>query len=481
MQRLALMAILAAVLTSGNGAASVSGPFDALLAREYAAASLAFERDRGTPEDAQRVYDAARDLEVALPAGTTTDCVPLLAALRRFASGAVTAAEALDRLAPARRPTAVARARAARALVELNRRPCRGTGPAAPAAPPELDTPRSGETFDGRVLFVRPARAARATLHVDGTLVGSTVLPGVLRVPGSARPIGRVEVRFGDRSGKVVGRAVSRRVWLLPSPAWGVAESARSDRALASRLARLGDSFDGYSAFWVADLASGASAGWNAAALFPAASTVKLGVLGAALAAFDADDVHDARHELDAITAWSSNLAANRLSRLVGLTAVTRSLRSLGATASTYTGDYRVATALGGRSSQPPLVSRRVTTAADLGRVLVSLHRIAAGDGALTRRTGLTKHDARLVIGGLLRAETIGENAGLVAPFLPRTLAVAHKNGWISNARHTAALVYGPSGPVVVTVLTYRNRLSLARARALGRMVAAIAEERALR
>jgi hypothetical protein len=47
----------------------------------------------------------------------------------------------------------------------------------------------------------------------------------------------------------------------------------------------------------------------------------------------------------------------------------------------------------------------------------------------------------------------------------------AQKQGWISSARHSAAIVYGKKGPVVVVVLTYREGLSLSSARDLGRRV----------
>jgi hypothetical protein len=50
-------------------------------------------------------------------------------------------------------------------------------------------------------------------------------------------------------------------------------------------------------------------------------------------------------------------------------------------------------------------------------------------------------------------------------------MPVAQKNGWIHDARHTAAIVYTPKGPRIVVILTYAPNLSLGTARGLGRAV----------
>ena len=94
-------------------------------------------------------------------------------------------------------------------------------------------------------------------------------------------------------------------------------------------------------------------------------------------------------------------------------------------------------------------------------------------------RTGLAPADARLVIGLPLQSEAQGDNVGLLSPSLPADLPQAQKHGWISAARHTAAILYGSRGPVVSVVLTYRDGLSLAESQALGSKVAASAIARA--
>ena len=175
------------------------------------------------------------------------------------------------------------------------------------------------------------------------------------------------------------------------------------------------------------------------------------------------------------MTGWSSNLAANRLLRLVGdgseslgVQRVEATLARLGATSSRYPGAYRIGTSV---DEQPPLATGRVTTARDLGRALYAIAAAAAGDRGAARRTGLDEVAARYALGLLLESERSGVNAGLVAGALPPGTPIAQKNGWITDVRDTAAIVYGPRGPRIVVVLAYRPGLTSAAATALGRQV----------
>jgi hypothetical protein len=45
---------------------------------------------------------------------------------------------------------------------------------------------------------------------------------------------------------------------------------------------------------------------------------------------------------------------------------------------------------------------------------------------------------------------------------------MAQKQGWTTYLRHSGAVVYGPRGPVIVVVLTYRPKLHVEEARRLG-------------
>jgi len=267
------------------------------------------------------------------------------------------------------------------------------------------------------------------------------------------------------------GWHLSRELPRFVPPAIARGERTRDPR-LTRELARLGSSYRGWVAFWVHDLRTGSSAGWNSDARFPAASTVKLGVLAAALRT---NGPHSPLwYDLRQLTGWSSNLAANRLTRkLGGEPAVEAALRRLGARASTYPGPYRAGTAVAWDAPKPPPQQHwRVTTAHDLGRVLYAFQAAAAGNRYVQRQTGLSRDRARLAIGLLSTGWGRGDHAGLIRPFT--RAPVARKEGWISDTRATAAIVYGRD-PKIVVVLVYRPKVTLAEARVLGRRVIRLA------
>jgi hypothetical protein len=256
------------------------------------------------------------------------------------------------------------------------------------------------------------------------------------------------------------------------APGFAVPPIARGERQkdarLAARLAELGTSYRGWAAFWVHDLATGMWAGWNSDARFPAASTVKLGVLAEALRRGDAPG-SPLWYDLRQLAGWSSNLAANRLTfRLGGERVVAASLRRLGARASTYPGPYRAGTSAAADAPRPPSHGHtRVTTAHDLGRMLYAFQAAAAGNRYVQRKTGLSRTQARRGIALLVHSV----RGGLLEPYF--SAPVAHKEGWISDLRASAAIVYGRT-PRIVVVLAYRPDITVAEARALGRRVAAL-------
>jgi beta-lactamase class A len=250
----------------------------------------------------------------------------------------------------------------------------------------------------------------------------------------------------------------------LPSGT-AVARLPRHDAALAARLARAAASFRGHAGVWVHDLRTGRAAGVNEDALVPAASTVKLAPLLAGLRAGDAY-AYDVRQ----LGAWSSNLAANRIAARLGLAAIARALRDLGMTRSTYPGLYRAGTARG------PGGHVRVTTPRDLGRALLRLHAAALGHRWALRETRLTRRLAAAALATLRGSRPVGENRGLLRPALPPGTPLAEKNGWISDARLTAAIVYARRGPAIVVVAAFGEAgVSEAEGIALGRRVLAAA------
>ena len=109
-----------------------------------------------------------------------------------------------------------------------------------------------------------------------------------------------------------------------------------------------------------------------------------------------------------------------------------------------------------------------MTTAHDLGRVLYSFHAAAAGNGYVERTTGLTRAQAQRGLALLVHSA----RGGLIEPYAGAP--TAHKEGWISDFRGSAAIVYGRT-PTVVVVLAYRPGIGEAEARELGRRAVAAA------
>jgi beta-lactamase class A len=459
------------------------------LHRVEAAERLAHAAAAGA-DVAQVQYDAARDLEEGLrlaePVGPS--CRPLLRAARGFAQAEVLQAEGVDRPAPTLIRIGVQRAAQARKEIELRRRTCR---PALASAPPpatvsELETPLSGEAFFGLLSSRTPPGTAFAEIGVRGRqpirvpVFDDRLLYRLHLVPGRYD----IAVSYVYASKKVVGRVRSRDVWLLPSSAEHATHARAPDPNISRRLVSLARGFRGYSGIWLHDLTSGRTGEWNADARFPAASTVKLAVLIAALGKFGPRPERSrVAYDLKALTAWSSNLASNRLldalggSESRGSAIAQAVLERVGAYSSTFTGDYRIGTVFAPRDTRnpPPPVSSRVTTARDLGRILFQLQAAALGRRAALAATGLTRHEARVGLALLLSSESRADNLGLFRPAVGRDYPMAQKNGWFSAVRHTAALLYAPEGPKIAILLTYRPGITRAEAARLGARIAAIA------
>jgi beta-lactamase class A len=472
--------LLAAAAVGAPGAAATSS--DGGVRRAAADALPPVERavgaGLGVAAAAQAQYDAARALEGAVPPlrVVSPGCRPLAGALLRYAAGVVTATEGVDQLDGAQVAAGRRRADAALAKVDRFRRTCRSRGrPRIAGQPDVIASPRAGEAFFGNVIAENYGEVAR--LYANGQLV--RVLrshASDLRFRLHLQP-GRydLELRF-FRGGRLVRRSIAPDTYLLAETGRLARPAAVTDARLQAELRRLGASFPGWAAVYTHDLRTGRAAGWNADARFPAASTVKLGVLAAVLRRWSPHGRSPwLEPDLRALTGWSSNLAANRLLRLVGdgsetlgVQRVEASLARLGATSSRYPGAYRIGTSV---DEQPPLATGRVTTARDLARALYALAATASGDRAAARRTGLNDEAARYALGLLLESERSGANAGLVAGALPPGTPVAQKNGWITDVRDTAAIVYGPRGPRIVVVLAYRPGLTSRDAAALGRGV----------
>ena len=350
---------------------------------------------------------------------------------------------------------------------------------AATAAPGgEPRSPGAQEAFFGSVTAVAPRGATHVELFVGDQRVRSASVAGrrvSLHVP---RAPGRYDLRLRfERGGRLVRRDEARGAWLLPASGQVLRRERARDARLARRFAVLGGVYPGWAAIWTHDLRTGVTAGWNSDASFPAASTVKLAVLVAALRRYGPRPERTAAWPLIRdLATWSSNEATNRLlvmlggSEAGGTAVANATLQRLGATSSWFTGNYRIGTGptrpLGDAPKPLPVLTFRRTTAHDLGRILAELHGAAIGNGLSGRRTGLTRHEARLALGLLLSAAE-GENVGLLRP--STSVPLARKEGWTTKVRHTAAIAYTAAGPKIVVVLTFRpDEVRAAASRSLG-------------
>jgi hypothetical protein len=365
---------------------------------------------------------------------------------------------------------------------------CALASPAA-AGSGELDAPWAAEASFGQVRVLPPAGAKRAALYLGDRRLAVKSVSGERLAFRVAAPPGRYDVRVRfERDGRLVRRDESRDVWLLHPSAQVARRERRTDPGVAASLAALGARFSDYSAIWAHDLATGRTAGWNSDAPFPAASTVKLGVLVAALRRYGPRPERSPAWPLIRdLAVWSSNDATNKLlvrlggSEAGGARIAQATMHRMGATSSTFTGNYRLGTSRSvapvGDAPRPlPILTFRRTTAHDLGRILHELHAAALGNGLARRRTGLSRHEARVGLGLLLSSVSAGQNLGLFRPWVASRLPLAQKQGWTTKIRHTAAIAYGPAGPRIVVVLTYSPNSDTSASAALGRRVISLVE-----
>ncbi len=253
---------------------------------------------------------------------------------------------------------------------------------------------------------------------------------------------------------------------LVAPPSRIATPPAHEDSALRAKLAVIGRHFNGWAAFWVHDLRTGTYAGWNSDAQFPSASIGKVAVLVAGIADYGYGPGSPLDYDMRQIGSISSNLAANHIFEQVGAAKVDEALQHLGMPSTRYVGLYRTAASVGDVQKAPPSVHWGVTTAHDLGRAFLRLQAAAGGHAWAIAKLGLSREQATAAL-GYLRLHEVGPS--LLAP--PPGAVLAEKDGWISDARGSAAVAYTRNGPKIVIVLTYRPGVSDTEAKALGAKV----------
>jgi len=303
---------------------------------------------------------------------------------------------------------------------------------------------------------------------VEAVLAAGAVTPARRALRADLLSRGRAQVARAEELDRDEGFRSTAPLAPLPGVGTGRGPS-RPDASLASRLAAVAARTNGAVGIWVHELGSGRYAGYDAETRFAAASTVKLSALVAGLHASPRPERSRWWYDVRQIGFWSSNLAANRIAGRLGYGAIGAGLRRLGMTSSTYPGPYRATTAW-----RPPGPHTRVTTARDLGRALHRLHAGAHGDARTLGRLGLTRRQAIVALRVLASAQPVGDNAGVLRPWLGgRT--VVEKNGWLSDTRTTASIVYDGGRATIVVVELYRPGVTYAEAKRLGRRVLAAA------
>jgi Beta-lactamase enzyme family len=450
----------------------------------YPSAELAAQKASG-PEAIQGAYDTTRDLQEAVRAATpvSRECRGLLSALSRYAGGRIRQYEGVDRPSAADEAAGRSRAERAKLQAQTSAPACGGAG--GPSRPRSLAiSPSDNQVFYGSIVAQAPRGADAAELLANGqSVLRARVSGGQARFTVKGTP-SQYDLRVNfTKAGRPAGGTQARDVWFLGSRGLQTVPGSRTSSSLSSGLVRAMSGRPRYRAAWVQNLSTGETAGVNASAAFPAASTVKLGLMVGAITRLGAKPESSAYgYDLKAIAAWSSNLATNRvLRRLGGTTVANEGFRRLGARSSTFPGEYIVGTELqpslpsSGSGGGPPSVSQRVTTAQDLARMLYGIHASAADAPGARAQTGLTTHQARLLLGWLLSSQQRADNTSLLAGGAGGA-PIAQKNGWINDARLGAGIVYTADGPVIAVLATYdESGVALGEAQNLGARITQLA------
>lgn len=343
---------------------------------------------------------------------------------------------------------------------------------ATPASPPPLPPPVIAHPAPHQVSYgVVRGRAAAGTRWVVVSAGGRALASKPVRHRRFSivveLPTGETRVRVttaaadGRKSSTVV-----RDVFGLPRDSRPRLVRDRTDPMLVRKVRPLARRFSGTAGVYVQSLTGGAGAAWNARARFPAASTLKLAIAVTVLARHrgvpsTGSGLHDL---LAAMLTRSDNAAANALevwlagSTSAGSHRVNALMRSIGMRDSEMYGGYELRT-LSSRiplrvDEQPAWGYGKRTTAADMARLFRAVWLASGGLGPLPgKQPGFTAADGRYLLWLLAHVAD--------APKLDRVeeanhgVAVLHKAGWVSTARHDAGLVFWRGGVFVAGVMTY--------------------------
>jgi beta-lactamase class A len=356
----------------------------------------------------------------------------------------------------------------------------------APPPPPVLEQPAPYEASYGAVTGRAPAGTVRLVVRAGGRLYRNLPLRQRRFAVHLELPAGETSVRVIaiDRSGRRSAATVGH-VFALPRRAAPASRAARNDTLLAHDLRGATRAFGPYAGVYVQNLATGAGAAWNAKAQFPAASTLKVAIAVVALARMG--ETPPPGSTLDAMLRKmlivSDDRTANSVLTWIGGSTsggswqVNSMMRSIGLVDSEMYGGYLVERTSSSAiplqvDSQPSWGVGKRTTAFDLAQLVRAVWLASAGHGRLERALpGFTPRDARYLLYLLAHVRDTPKLSTVVGG-IPG-VAVLHKAGWISKARHDAGLVAWRGGVFVAAVMTYRPAgAGIASDRLAGRVAA---------
>ena len=361
---------------------------------------------------------------------------------------------------------------------------------AAPLEPPAIVWPGPRQTSFGRITVRLGSGTDRVEVFVNGVERLERVVskPLVrLSVPLPARD-SRIRVVAHGVAGEAKADSVGR-VFGLPRAARPATAIPRLDPVLQRRLRKRAAGFPGITGFYVMNLQTGLGAGWNARARFPAASTVKVAIAIEVMRRLpQAPGPRSALGRLlRSMLVFSSNRAANDLlewlggTQSAGAAKVNATLRRVGLVDTYLQGGYIIGTAYTAARPIPvnvvasPSFAGKYTSAWDLARLHRYLARATLSRGPLAKRLrGFSSAEARTILYHLCHSADHGKlDRYLRGP----NVAVPHKAGWITTARHDAGVVFWRRGAFVAAVMTWNSNGVSTRADILaGRMAKAALE-----
>lgn len=331
---------------------------------------------------------------------------------------------------------------------------------AAPPPPPVLSVPAVAY---GRIAVRLGAGTTRIEVQSGGRITARRRVPAGPRRVSVPVPVGTGPVRV-----RAVGPGGSR--WSATARVRALPASARRagripgfvDARLQADVDRLAGALPAVTGVYVQHLVTGCGASLDADARFPAASTLKTAIL---VEAVRQGRRRELAADLDRMVIDSDDRAANRVlaalgggSGEAGAARVTATLRDLGLDRSLVRRPYIIEDArrplpiVATRS--PALFTNFVTTPYELARLMVAVHRGAAGRGGVAR-LGIGAATARVEL--LARLLDVRDRTKIVAG-LPSTVPVAHKSGYTEEVKHDGGIVYLRSGPVALAVMTWSAR-----------------------